>query len=366
LLALAAAQAATPAPCRPDEICEVPLALSAAGADALLGARNETWWVNGEVVTVVARREDGAQTCCAIQQRMHPIGRGLQAVSVRVPDIDSAIFDMMVIPGQWSDAGRRGPRAPPAPPRSPLAEVEARTTFHRIDSVRLGEQRSFFVYVPAGLAEGQRVPVIYMPDGGWPEFNAIADAMARRGQSSPVIMVGIANREDAGPPACPELNCDSRSQELLVDIPEATPEQSRFDARDLFTVEEVMPFVESRYPVLRTPQGRAVLGWSSGGSWALVMAARHPDLFGNVVAFSVGWRQAVPFASRLTRGRALFVAGRLEVARFRERTAEAASLARAAGAEVRLLTPNGGHAHLTWELGLAEALQWMFPATPER
>lgn len=363
-MSLAVALAMAAAPCPANQPCEVPVALSIPAVEALLGRRSEAWWINGEILTVIARRDGEAQLCCTLQTALRPIGRGLQAVSVRIPDIANTIIDVVVIPPLGPpnlDPVWRGPQAPPAPPRSDAAAVRARTFSHEIDSAYLGERRGFFIYVPVGIADGQRVPVIYMPDGGWDDFYRIADAMARRGQASPVIMVGI--DDGHGRPACPEVRCDLRSQELLLDIPDATPAQSRFDAQARFTLEEVMPFVESHYPVRRDPAGRAVLGWSSGGAWALSMAALHPDIFGNVVALSVGWAPAARLAPRLRQGRALFAVGRLEEERFRERTAEAAAQARTAGAEVRMRVLPGGHAHSSWELALAEALSWMFPST---
>jgi enterochelin esterase-like enzyme len=342
----------------------VPLALSATSVERLLGGRTETWWINGDILTVAARRENGAELCCAVAAPLHPIGPGLQAVSVRIPDIDSAILDVVVLPPVGAlniEPVWRGPNAPPAPPRADAAAVEARTYYHAIDSAALGEQRGFSVYVPEGIRDGERVPVIYMPDGGWPNFYRIADAMARNGRAGKVIMVGIAEAARPSGPRCRERYCDLRSQELLIDLPGAPPGETRFDRRARFTLEEVIPFVESHYPVRRDPAGRAVLGWSNGGAWALTMGALHPDLFGNVIALSVGWEGAVRRAPLLRHGRAMFAVGRFEDEEFRGGTARAAELARQAGADVRLRILPGGHAHSSWELAVAEALAWMFP-----
>ncbi len=356
-----------PASCPANEPCEVPVALSATVAASLLASRPEVWWISDDILTVAARREGEATLCCTIQLPLHSIGGGLQAISVRVPDIASAILDVVVLPpvGEPNlDPVWRGPEAPPAPPRSAAAAVEVRTIHHEIGSAAFGEQRRFAVYVPEGIRDGERVPVIYLPDGGWPDFYRIADAMARDGQAAKVIMVGIYNAPRPSGPPCRERHCDLRSQELLIDLPGPTPGERRFYRRARFTIEEVIPFVESHYPVRRDPEGRAVLGWSSGGAWALTMAALHPDIFGNVIALSIGWEPAVRLAPRLQHGRALFAYGRYEDREFRQRTVRAAELARVAGAEVRLRALPGGHAHSSWELSLAEALSWMFPPPP--
>lgn len=363
-LALAATQAAaTPAePCPADRICEVPLAISPAAAERLLGSRGEIWWINRDVLTVVARREPQATLCCAVQRPMRPIGRGLQAVSVRIPDIDSAILDVVVIPTTAPnlDPVWRGPAAPREPERSPLESVPI-STFD-LDSVHLGGLRRIAVYVPPGLAEGRHVPVIYMADGMMDSIRQIADAAIRSGRSGPVVLVGLP--PGSGVPACPETRCNPRNQQYLIDIPGATPEQSRFDAHARFVLEEVIPYVESHYPVRRDRESRAAMGSSSGGAWAVTMAARFPETFGKVIALSVGWTPAVRAAAALGNARVFLGAGRLESASFLSGTTEAAALARAAGADAWFLTINSGHGYSTWDIAFAEALVWMFPPAP--
>lgn len=49
-----------------------------------------------------------------------------------------------------------------------------------------------------------------------------------------------------------------------------------------FFVNELMPFVESRYSVLTSREGRAIGGISRGGYWAIEIAFSHPDLFSTV------------------------------------------------------------------------------------
>lgn len=346
-----------PASCPANEPCEVPVALSATGAAQLLGNRPETWWLNGDILTVVARREGEATLCCAIQQPLHPIGGGLQTVSVRVPDIASAILDILVIPpvGETNlDPVWRGSRAPPVPDRSDIAEVS--TTNHTIDSAILHQSRDIFVYVPPGLAAGQRVPVIYVADGLLDNFTRIADAAIRKGRAAPVILVGIV--PGTGPAVCPEHWCTARNREYLVDIP--NPAIGRFDVQDRFVTEEVIPFVESHYPALPGRDARAIMGQSAGGAWAVTMAARHPDLFSKAIAFSVAWEPAARQAGGLRRIQLFLAAGRME-GEDRLFTMEADRLARGAGADVRLTLPNSGHSMGTWETGFAEALPWLFP-----
>lgn len=363
LIAAIAQSAVSPTPCAPGSVCEVAVPISAIAAEALLGDHTKAWWVADDLLTVVARRDGEATLCCAVQMPLHPVGRGLQAVSVKIPDIDTAIIDIAVIPLQRQHLAEsfRGRSAPPPPPRSDPAAVPIANL--QLNSAHIGPGRDISVYVPPGISPGQRIPVIYMADDLWPSLAQIADAQIRQGRVAPVILVGVYNRRRTEPPACPEFRCDLRNQELLIDLPGATPEQSRFDLRARFTLEELIPYIESHYPVLRSREGRAVMGRSSGGAWAVTIAARHPDAFGNVIGLSVGWAPAAQSASQLGNTRIFLAAGRLERERFRTQTMQAAERARRAGAEVKLMTLNAGHDFGQWEIAFAEALVWMFPAT---
>ncbi|MDE2293437.1 MAG: esterase, partial [Elusimicrobia bacterium] len=51
-------------------------------------------------------------------------------------------------------------------------------------------------------------------------------------------------------------------------------------------VEELVPYVDSRFRTRAAPEGRAVMGKSSGGYAALVLAMRHAGVFGHCVCHS--------------------------------------------------------------------------------
>jgi hypothetical protein len=343
LLALLAAQAAVPAPCPANEPCEVPLRFSTPALGRLLAGRDDAWWISGDILTIVARREGAAMLCCAVQRPLRPVGDGLQALAVRIPEIESAILDIMVIPTRAEpnlEPVWRGSRAPSAPPRSPLSEIA--TSFHPIDSTILGQRRGIIVYVPPGLPEGRRVPVVYASDGLMDNFTQIADAMIRRRDVAPFILVGIG--PGSGPSACAANWCTARNREYMVDLPD--PAVGRFDLQARFVIEEVIPFVETHYPALPRREARTVMGQSAGGAWALSRAPAARD------------------AARLGNARLFLAAGRME-GNDRLLTGEAAGRARDAGAQVRLLLPNSGHSMGTWETAFAEALPWLFPPARE-
>ena len=48
--------------------------------------------------------------------------------------------------------------------------------------------------------------------------------------------------------------------------------------------QDLVEYVDSRFRTLRCPSGRAIAGTTAGGSGALLLAMRHPDVFGSVYA----------------------------------------------------------------------------------
>jgi hypothetical protein len=96
-------------------ICEVALPSSAV-LRALLGPHRQAWRVRNGVLTVLTRRSEPASLCCSIQTALRPVG-DLQAISLRIPDVEPAILDVRVMTrGEWSQEHDvyRGPAADPA------------------------------------------------------------------------------------------------------------------------------------------------------------------------------------------------------------------------------------------------------------
>src|SRR5262245_35024588 len=55
---------------------------------------------------------------------------------------------------------------------------------------------------------------------------------------------------------------------------------------ETFHIDQVVPWVDANLRTIRSRAGRAIAGLSQGGFGALSYAARHPDLFTSVAAFS--------------------------------------------------------------------------------
>lgn len=53
-----------------------------------------------------------------------------------------------------------------------------------------------------------------------------------------------------------------------------------------YLIEEIVPFVDSKYRTIAAPEGRGLFGKSSGGYGAIVLGMRHPDVFGALACHS--------------------------------------------------------------------------------
>ncbi len=143
-------------------------------------------------------------------------------------------------------------------------------------SKNLGYSVQYWVYTPVGYENLRDLPVLYVTDGNdWVDSRTgalpvVMDNLIADGKIKPAIAVFIDERD----PGRPDYN--RREEEFLVH-PE---EYARFVA------EELVPAVESAYRTTTAADHRAVVGVSYGGVIASFIAARYPEVFHNLAAFS--------------------------------------------------------------------------------
>lgn len=164
-------------------------------------------------------------------------------------------------------------------PAAPRAEVRMGES---VFSPVLGRALSYDIYLPPGSEGGGRdYPVLYLLHGGgtgqpsdWftlAGIDQVLDRLIAEGRIRPLIAVAPDGRQpDDGP-----------ASYFLDDADGAARWQTAF-------LEDVMPAVEARHPVL--PDRRAVMGLSMGGFAALVYRLDHPDLFAGAAALSPALR----------------------------------------------------------------------------
>ena len=152
-------------------------------------------------------------------------------------------------------------------------------TIHRhvYHSKVLDQHRELIVYTPSGMTD-EKLPVLYLAHGysdnqrTWTEHgkaHSILDALIHEKRAVPMIIVmSDAHAIDPGGKkfnAYAPKNTEAFSRELL---------------------EDVIPFVESHYPVNSSSTHRAFAGLSMGGHHALSLALSHSESFSHIGAFS--------------------------------------------------------------------------------
>lgn len=162
-----------------------------------------------------------------------------------------------------------------------------------LDSPILGVRRTMFVYVPPELSArpDERVPVVYLFRGHEREWvNAREDSS--RGATN-VIDVYQELRASAaiGPlvlvfPGLTSANGQVHSLGINMDCPELAHDSSIGTGQfEDHLLNEIIPFVEYRYPVLAGGAHRAIDGFSLGGFVSVNLALRNPGAFSSVGAY---------------------------------------------------------------------------------
>jgi S-formylglutathione hydrolase FrmB len=157
---------------------------------------------------------------------------------------------------------RKEAEPPPDHPRLTAKVILRDVTFH---SAALSRDMPYRIVMPASVAPGQRLPVVYLlhgGDGGFRDWTNDSD---------------VAHFAESG---------------LLLVMPEGgssyytnavDPPQDRYED---YIVSDLISDVGSRFPAATERSNRAIVGLSMGGFGAVKIALRHPELFAFVGGLS--------------------------------------------------------------------------------
>lgn len=170
-------------------------------------------------------------------------------------------------------------------------------SLHKFESYRsrfLRAERDLIVYLPGiyGWNPQRHFPVLYMQDGqnifdpatsfagvAW-QVGTTADRLISEGKIQPLVIVGIYN---------------TGKKRVL----EYTPSREKkiggggANRYGQMLVEEIKPFVESKYRILAGPHNTGLGGSSLGGLLTMYLGLRYANVFGKlaVLSPSVWWKQ---------------------------------------------------------------------------
>jgi enterochelin esterase family protein len=227
-----------------------------------------------------------------------------------------------------------------------------------IASAAFGGDRNVKVYLPARMRATKRLPVLVCFDGEdyvrFAKMKTVLDNLIHSYEISPMIVV-------------------------LTQSPDRMTEYAANDVNSRFVVEELLPFIEERYPARGRPKDRGLMGASLGAVASFHAAYRNPGVFGNLLlqsgsfAFTdIGKTQKSPVMEpvvafvnelRAEPGRPverIFVScGTYESLIYENRSL--VPLLQSTGMDVKYVEAKDGHNWDNWRDRLREGLSWLFP-----
>jgi enterochelin esterase family protein len=222
----------------------------------------------------------------------------------------------------------------------------------------LAGRRPLRVYLPARFRARRRYPLLVVFDGGdylrFASLRTVLDNLIHRHELAPAVLA-------------------------LVDSPRRLHEYAADPAHADWVADELVPWLEGRYPLAEGPGARGLVGASFGAVAAFATAVRHPGRFGRlllqsgsfafsdigpsrrgpafapVVEFMNEWRRR-PLAP----AERVFVSCGVYESLIYENRSLVPALERA-GATVRYVEARDGHNWENWRDRLREGLSWLFP-----
>ncbi|OAZ40441.1 alpha/beta hydrolase [Paenibacillus polymyxa] len=224
-----------------------------------------------------------------------------------------------------------------------------------VDSRLLGETRILRIYLPPGYNEILSYPVVYCQDGeeffNFGRIATHANRLILDEGVEPFIIVGV------------EVNTKIRTQEYA-------PFGNRFEEYTACFAEEIIPYVEQKYPIRKDAASRILAGDSLGGSVSLHLALLYPELFNRIISLSGAYYEAsqeiIAREKELSHLNVWMTVGLQEDAfesdtgiyNFVELNRQCAHLLRERNAEVSYREKDGKHLWGFWQNELPDALMY--------
>ena len=181
-------------------------------------------------------------------------------------------------PQRWPGSSILHVPANPPAPWDPRDIPHGVLHHHTYVSKALGRSRKVVVYTPPATATTSALPVLYLSHGysdnqdTWSvhgKTHWILDALIHAGKAKPMLVV------------MPDAHAIEPGKE---EFDTYGPKNTAAFIDEL--VQDLIPLVESSYPVKKEASGRAFAGLSMGGHHALTVALQKSDTFSYIGAFS--------------------------------------------------------------------------------
>jgi putative tributyrin esterase len=147
----------------------------------------------------------------------------------------------------------------------PRSAPDVRMTDIAFRSIALGRDVTYRVYLPANIAPGQKLPVVYLLHGGNEDYR------------------DWSNQSEVAPYAAKGFILVMPDGDESYWMNEVGSPRERYED---FVTKDLIADVQNRFPARTDREGRAVVGLSMGGFGAVDYALVHPDLFAFAGALS--------------------------------------------------------------------------------
>jgi enterochelin esterase-like enzyme len=281
----------------------------------------------------------------------------LWALTVRVRDASQAVvsYGFRVDQGdeipqtRFTLAEWRGPAAsPPARRADPL---RGRLNEVQLASTALGEMRELTVYRSPGYDAARQHPVVWMADGqSTADFAAVLEPLIDDGVLPDLALIGVHSPSGSFTDPADDL----RAQEYLPSL-----RAPRFKAHAQFFAHEARAWAETALGVAAERHRQAVFGFSNGGVFTASMGAMFPNVYGAVLAFSLGMQPKRQRWPQHAAPRYYLLAGTLEEGFYSATRRFAAELSKHGHTAV-FRERVCGHEYLMWREEFGAAVAWAF------
>jgi enterochelin esterase-like enzyme len=224
-----------------------------------------------------------------------------------------------------------------------------------VPSKALGMERNLRIFIPPGYNELVSHRIVYCQDGeecfNFGRIATHATKLILDEGFEPFLIVGV-------------------DVEMPFRTDEYAPYGRRHEAYVRFFLEEMMPYVENKYPVRQGAGDRVLVGDSLGGTVSLQLSLQSPDSIQKVIALSgaflAGSQQAVDEAGNLSWLKLYQLIGTEETDvttgrgtyDFLEANRVMRGKLEASGAKVQYVEKPGKHLWGFWQNELPDALRW--------
>jgi enterochelin esterase-like enzyme len=214
------------------------------------------------------------------------------------------------------------------------------------------------VYLPPGYRSTEKkYPILYLQHGGGDDYLG----WLFQGKADNIVDYMIAKKTDEIIVVMPEghVTTPEEHYRMLARGEGRIPEQNLSERYLDYYVNDIMPFIEKKYRILK--DSRAIAGLSMGGGESLYVAMNHPSLFKALGVFSSGsagrFLDIIPqFKDQLKKIKTIYISGgiydtALETFRALHKRMDESGIS-----HTYVETNDGGHIWLVWQNALTRFL----------